>query len=350
MRNTTALFARVSRNSQKVIVPINDSALSKDTPRAALYCVHSVSGVAGTDFLDLAQRLEPAIRFYGIQAPPKMSDAEFGGSVEEMAEHYVEALMEFQPRGPLMLGGYCVGAIVALEMAKRLRARGREVGPLLAIDGVPENIPGALGRWNLKYWVELAKNLPGWFVHSDLTRNRSLHSLMSSLSKNLAAAGRGLVGLKRGQKRGGGYAIDGMMDLSIYPPAHRLFINRLFGALFAYHPDPFTDEVIVYEATITPLFYLPQIARTWQRIAPKTKTVGIVGTHISMMHEPYVDRMAEDIRRHVLEFFSNKQRKESDLRIVADRAEDAQPQGRAIASADTLSAPLSNGPKTLPRI
>ncbi len=167
--NTTALFGRVSRHSERVILPINDSALSIDTHGPAFYCVHSASGVAGTDFLALAYHLEPSIRFYGIQAPAKeMLDDKFGSSVESLAEYYAEALVRFQPTGPIVLGGYCVGAIVALEMAKNLRARGREVGPLFVIDGVPENTGVPVPRWTPRYWADLVRNLRGWLVHADL--------------------------------------------------------------------------------------------------------------------------------------------------------------------------------------
>src|ERR1700744_4969570 len=120
--NSALLFMRASRNSERVIVPINDSALGGNEACPAFYCVHSASGVAGTDFLDLAHRLEPSIRFYGIQAPPKqMPQAEFGKSVESLAEYYADALVKFQPTGPLLLGGYCVGAVIALAMTDRLR-------------------------------------------------------------------------------------------------------------------------------------------------------------------------------------------------------------------------------------
>jgi hypothetical protein len=83
----SALFARASRNSERVILPINDNAFEKnDSLRPAFYCVHSLSGAGGMDFHHLAKRL-PSLRFYGIQAPPKkMADAEFGGSVEEIAD------------------------------------------------------------------------------------------------------------------------------------------------------------------------------------------------------------------------------------------------------------------------
>ena len=56
-----------------------------------------------------------------------------GRPIEGLADHYVKALTKFQPEGPLMIGGYCIGAIIALDMAKKLRAMGREVGPVIAI-------------------------------------------------------------------------------------------------------------------------------------------------------------------------------------------------------------------------
>jgi thioesterase domain-containing protein len=309
IRTTSALLGRASRNSERVISPINDSALDLDGQGPAFYCVHSASGVAGTDFLALASRFEPSIRFYGIQAPPKhMRDAQFGRSVESIAEHYVEALVKFQPQGPIVLGGYCVGAIIALEMAKNLRARGREVGPLLVIDGVPENTGVAMRRWRLRYWLDLLRNLPGWLVHGDLMRNRTLRSLVWSLSNNAYAIAKRAIGLKRGEKLGGGYSIEGIMDLSPYQPAHRLFINRLFNALFAYVPSEYPGRVVVYEAKITPLLYLPQIGRTWRKFAPQSEVVDIVATHISMMREPYVDTLAKDMRARIAEFFSNGSR------------------------------------------
>lgn len=306
-RNTHALFAHASRNSTRAIVPINDCALNPAVPRPAFYCVHSASGVAGTDFLDLARRLEPTIRFFGIQAPPKqMPDTEFGNSVESIADYYAHALAEFAPTGPLLIGGYCVGAVIALAMVDKLRALGRDVGPLLVIDGAPENTGAPMSRWNARYWIELARNLRGWFNHGDLMRSRSLRSLLWSISNNASAIGKGALGLKRGQKLGGGYAIEGIMDVSRYPPVHKSFVNRLFQALFDYTPERYSGNVVVYEAAVKPLLYLPQVAYTWREFARQAEVVEIVGTHISMMHEPYVESLANDMRKRIDEFFAAK--------------------------------------------
>ncbi len=298
------LFARALRGSERVLLPINEGAMRADVPRPAFYCVHSVSGAAGTDFLNLARQLDRTVNFFGLQAPPKrMQDPTFGATIEGLADHYIKALVKFQPEGPLMLGGYCIGAIIALDMAKKLRAMGREVGPVIAIDGAPENIE-VLSGWHFRYWAELARNIPRWLLHADLVRSRSLHSLLWSLSKHAVAIGKGAVGLKRTEKLGGGYSIDRIMDLSLYPPDQRLFINRLFSALFSYFPEPYPGDVVVYEAKVAPLLYLPQVGRSWRSIAPRSEIVGIVGTHIGIMHDPYVSALAEDLRVRVTQFFS----------------------------------------------
>ena len=305
-RDTTALFAQASRNSARVIIPMNECAVQMDQQRPAFYCVHSASGIVGADFADLAHALDGDIRFYGIQAPPKqITDSKFGESVKSVADHYAEALVKFQPNGPFVLGGYCLGAVIALAMAESLRVRGREVGLLVAIDGVPENTGIALRRWNPHYWMELFRNLPGWMNHGDLMRSRTLRSLAWSLTNNAHSIGRRLIGLKRGEKFGGGYAIEGIMDVSNYTPVHRSFINRLFAAMFSYVPPPFSGKIVVYEAKITPLLYLPLIGRTWRRFASQTEIIGIVGTHISMLREPYVNALAKDLRARLAEFFAS---------------------------------------------
>jgi thioesterase domain-containing protein len=292
---TALLFARASRGSDRVILPINKSAARADSELPEFYCVHSVSGAAGADFLDLAQRLDETVSFYGLQAPPRlMEDAQFGRSIGEVADHYIKELVKFRPEGRLTIGGYCIGAIIALDMARKLRAMGRQIGPVVVIDGAPENVL-VPGLRRAGYWSAMARNVPRWLVHSDLMRGRSFRSWMRSLTKHLISIGKGAVGLKRTEKFGGGYALDRVMDLSRFPQAQRLFINRLFSAMFNYFPERYTGEVIVYEASVAPLLYQAQIGRVWREIATHCQIIEILGTHIGIIHEPYVAKLAEDL-------------------------------------------------------
>lgn len=55
-------------------------------------------------------------------------------SVEEVALEFLGELRAIQPHGPYLLGGWCIGGIVALEMARILREQGEEIALMLLID------------------------------------------------------------------------------------------------------------------------------------------------------------------------------------------------------------------------
>ena len=80
----------------------------------------------------LAPHLEPDQPFYGLQSRGLDGKEPPLTRIEEMAAHYVEEVRSVQPEGPYYIGGFCSGALVALEMAQQLRRQGQEV-PLLAL-------------------------------------------------------------------------------------------------------------------------------------------------------------------------------------------------------------------------
>lgn len=103
-------------------------------------------------------------RMYGIQAPLEQVESNHSRSIEEMAKYYIGLLTAFQPTGPLILGGWSAGAVLALEMARQLRAAGRDVPLLFAIDGVLFNTGADLKPWSFAYLVRFLGNLPRWIV------------------------------------------------------------------------------------------------------------------------------------------------------------------------------------------
>ena len=76
-------------------------------------------------------------------------------TVEEMAECYLEDLEVLWPEGPCVLGGYSFGGVVAWEMARRLRARGRDVPLLVLLEATPElfqALPARVRIWRRSRW------------------------------------------------------------------------------------------------------------------------------------------------------------------------------------------------------
>jgi thioesterase domain-containing protein len=305
-RNPAALqtlLARVSRNSERVIVPINDCALCDDERAPSLYCVHALSGAGGADFADLG-RLMPDVRFFGIQAPPKkMWDMAFGGSVEAIAAYYVNALVKFQPRGPLMLGGWSAGAIIALEMAQQLtKIHCREVSVLVAFDAAPENSAAGLRPWHPLYLVELGRNLPAWFAQEGIFETGFLRSLWRQVAKKTVALGKTAIAHARGDSLAAGFAVEGFMDLARFPPFQRSFMKRLYDALLRYKPERYAGRVLVYEAEVKPPYRVPQVARIWRGIAPSVDAVCVEGTtHLSILKTPHVRALAEDLQPRIMQ-------------------------------------------------
>jgi amino acid adenylation domain-containing protein len=59
--------------------------------------------------------------------------------ISSMAARHVAELRKVQPNGPYRLAGFCVGGIIAFEMARQLRAAGEEVERLIVIDSSATN-------------------------------------------------------------------------------------------------------------------------------------------------------------------------------------------------------------------
>ncbi len=71
-------------------------------------------------------------------------------TVEEMATAFVQELKVFQPEGPYIICGECVGGIVAYEMAQQLNAQGEQV-ELILMD-TPRPTFSNLARNHIQYW------------------------------------------------------------------------------------------------------------------------------------------------------------------------------------------------------
>jgi thioesterase domain-containing protein len=63
-----------------------------------------------------------------------------------MAVDYLNEIQTVQPIGPYILGGWCMGGYIALEMAHLLKAAGEEVALLALIDTPHPSFPEYLSR------------------------------------------------------------------------------------------------------------------------------------------------------------------------------------------------------------
>lgn len=98
-----------------------------------LFCVHAAGGNI-LFYRDLARHLGVTQPFYGLQAQGLDGQKPPLTRVEDMAALYLKEIRAIQPKGPYLLGGYCLGGTIALEMAQQLYAQGQEVALLALIE------------------------------------------------------------------------------------------------------------------------------------------------------------------------------------------------------------------------
>ena len=108
--------------------------------RRPLFFLHGDWGGGGFYCAALAKGLGPDQPFHAL-APHAVDGGSVPRSIEAMAADNLEPLLAHEARRPLRLGGYCNGALVALEMAHLLRARNVVVDLLILVQPPPIGRP-----------------------------------------------------------------------------------------------------------------------------------------------------------------------------------------------------------------
>jgi pristinamycin I synthase-3/4 len=101
-----------------------------------LFCAHPAGGLSW-NYAGLMREIEAQRPIYGLQAPGVAHDVPYAASIEEMADDYVNAIRQIQPRGPYHLLGWSFGGVVAYAMACRLQQMGERVALLGIMDSYP---------------------------------------------------------------------------------------------------------------------------------------------------------------------------------------------------------------------
>jgi acyl carrier protein len=136
---TPRLLAKyLSGRSKDRRLPQNVVAVNAGGGKVPLFLVH---GRAGITFLkpDFLRAVDPEQPIYLFQAPGYDGSCEPFDRVEDLAESYLETMLEIRPDGPWQLGAFCQGGWIAVEIAHRMLDRKLQPPQLILIDtGVPQ--------------------------------------------------------------------------------------------------------------------------------------------------------------------------------------------------------------------
>ena len=246
--------------------------------RAPLFCVHGHTGEV-LFYRPLAQRLGADQPFYALQSRG-LTGAPAHDSIEAMAEHYVREMRAVQPDGPYHIGGYCLGAMVAFEMAQQLREEGCEVALVaLFIAPRPEHVRRSfVGRmsYNLQELRPLGGRARRAYIAETVRltarnwKDRQHARLWRAVAPFYHRRGRPLPGF-----------------LQNVPEAN-------MRAARSYVPRRYAGRLTWFVSGIAPSCSAVDPHRGWAGLAGDEMIVlDVPGDRFSMMREPHVGALAE---------------------------------------------------------
>jgi FkbH-like protein len=275
-----------------------------------LFLVHDGDGETML-YRNLALRLNTDHAVYGLQ-PYSREDVPIAHTrITEMAAYYADKIQSVRPCGPYMVGGMCAGGVIAFEIALQLQSRGEAVAIVAVLDAADVAA-------RPKTWHATSQRF-----HSFSTvfrQDKSIHFGRMMLTI--------LAGILRKVRNVASYLVkryvNGLRD-EVRMRLFRMYLDRNWRLprflkqipvrvvyLFAekeYHPNGlFNGEIALFRATYGHGPDEPYIERYtdpllgWHRRATRgVRAHNVPGGHSSMLQEPYVNGLAEQMQASITE-------------------------------------------------
>ena len=127
--------------------------------RLPLFFIHTVEGdmLFYSNLIGYMDKSQPC---YGILDRGIFDADKKIKTIEEMAKHYTDLIIQRQPQGPYMLVGYCFAGFIAYEIARNLKSMGKKVKLLGVIETPVCNVPLNYLPYYVQRFKHIIKFLP----------------------------------------------------------------------------------------------------------------------------------------------------------------------------------------------
>ena len=259
--------------------------LKKGRPeRPPFFLLHSAPGDL-FGYSNLVHNLPADQPVYGFQSVGLANPEKTHSTISEMAAYYVSVLNEFMPDGPVLLGGWCYGGYVAMEMARQLKEQQRDVRLLAMIDAWAYP-PG--NRKLAFYWrrMQLMRVVGAkeWFrIMKEKIRSRAQNDT-SNASKML----------------------DGVKTTEGVLANREEVYRRNREAALQYQSCYFPGEITLFRSDEIASSLLPDMTMEWGALTEDLEIHLIPGGHRDLLREPSVKILANTLYSAICDAIERK--------------------------------------------
>jgi len=210
-----------------------------------------------------------------VIAPTQLAPDRPLPGLEDIAALRVQQIQNEIPRGPYALAGFCIGGVVAFEVARQLAARGEQVKALVMIDPEIGGRGEALCLRAVNWVAERRRWSAGQQLDCFIVARRKLGRLRqmwnSSWREKWEFVLRGLSKASQGDARG----LEGPR-----PAKDGRVLDAFEWMATAYRPKQYDGRVkLLY--TADQLEATPHLVGAWRRAAPQLRARRIPGRHLT---------------------------------------------------------------------
>jgi amino acid adenylation domain-containing protein len=282
---TIESFSRMLRQEVSLGLPSPLVPLRRGHQKLPLFCIHPAGGLVHC-YVNLLQRLGADQALYAFRSEGLEDGSEPLRTVPEMAALYAEHMLSVQPNGPYRVMGLSMGACVAFETARQLKANGHAVSFVGILDGsyggragnstgekADEELCAARQDYIRRYAEEELQIPPDEFGQL------SFEEQLNAYLKGAQAAGR--------------------VPADITPSQFSRFLDVFMinvRAMNQYTPSHYDGRLTVFRTSAS----LPENDTLgWGRVCPDVDVHVFPGAHGSFLSEPVVETFAEMLIRHL---------------------------------------------------
>jgi non-ribosomal peptide synthetase component F/thioesterase domain-containing protein len=277
-------IAREVIDESPTLLRVNDAGT-----RTPFFYLHGDLSGGGFYSLKLSRALGPDQPFY-VLPPQDIRLLPAAPSIEEMAAAHLAALRAVHPKGPYVIGGFCIGGLLAYELAQQIEASGETVEMLLVIDAAPEDkglralrwLAGALGalfRWDdhakvdrFGRWALWRGRLTRWF---GLNVKAQARVVVHRVSNRFAR----VFDMLRPRFRRTIDQAVASSEASVATRRERDVPSAFLWAAARYRPRPYHGSVALLLSDDV-VGRGKDVAGEWQELAPGVTVHPLVGSHL----------------------------------------------------------------------
>jgi FkbH-like protein len=287
---TVAQLAALLRDDQRPTLAACLVPLQPKGSNPPFYCMHAAGGNV-LFYRDLARHLGDEQPLYGFQAYGLNGMNPPHSCVEDMAEHYIREMREFQPNGPYYLGGSSFGGLVAFEMARQLVEAGQRVGLLALFDTYGPNYPRYLASTSSfkRRLFRLVQRFQHHWSDLKLLPNRQRIPYLGSKAQKARNQ------FRRKWKRNKNEIARKFHEKMGRPIPEKLrkTQNSISSALERYQFGAYNGEIVLFRASHQPIGIEPDATLGWGTIVGDRICVHeVAGFHGAITVDPHAEMLA----------------------------------------------------------